>query len=303
MAADRIRVICGPTGAGKSQIALALALEHTATIINADSRQIYRGFDIGTAKPDWTERRMVPHEGIDIADPSERYSASRWSNAAADWIAVCRAGGRIPLVVGGTGFYVSALVTPLFDGPVLDAAPRSELETFLATLAVEELRRWCIVLDPSRAHLGRAQLTRAIETALLAGRRISEMHAGGRPSPRFAPRYLVVDPGPALASRIEQRVDRMLDSGWTDEVRVLLATVAPNAPAWKASGYGMVRQLVAGETSLSSARDRIIIETRQYAKRQRTWFRHQLGTAQVTRVNPDDPECMTVVERWWKESS
>ena len=117
----------------------------------------------------------------------------------------------------------------------------------------------------------------------------------------MSPHYLVVDPADKLAGNIERRVDAMLEGGWIDEVTSLAAHVPEDAPAWQASGYREVRDLSAGLTDLSSARERIIIETRQYAKRQRTWFRHQLGAARVTRVNPDDPDCPAIVDRWWKE--
>jgi len=303
LAEDRIRVICGPTAAGKSAIAAGLALEYGATIISADSRQIYRGFDVGTAKPAWSERKTIPHEGIDIADPAERYSASRWAVMAGEAIARLQDGGCEPLVVGGTGFYLRALFEPLFEEPAMDAVRRARLEEFLTTLATAELRRWCSALDPARAHLGRVQLARAIEIALLAGRRVSALHGDNRPSAERHAVYLVVDPGPELASRIEARVDQMIGAGWLDEVRALDARISGDAPAWKASGYRAMRAVARGELELSEARELIIIETRQYAKRQRTWFRHQLGNAPVTRVNPGDPDCHAAVQRWWKESS
>lgn len=305
MAGDSIRVICGPTAAGKSEIALGLALEYGATIISADSRQIYRGFDIGTAKPGPAEIRTVPHRGIDVVDPTERYSALAWAHEAHAWIAEAEDARRSPLIVGGTGFYMRALFEPLFDAPRLDAARRHALESAMDQLPLAELRRWCRTLDPARAHLGRVQLARAIETALLTGRRLSDLqkqsaNAQAMTAPLFRPSFLVVDPGPRLAQRIERRVDAMLAAGWVDEVRSLMAYVPPDAPAWKASGYRVVRALAEGSTSLSSARERIIIETRQFAKRQRTWFRHQLGAGSVTRVDPDDPESAAIVERWWK---
>ena len=305
MAGDSIHVICGPTAAGKSAIALSLALEYGATILSADSRQIYRGFDIGTAKPSVTELRSVPHRGIDVAEPTQRYSASAWATAARGWIVEAEDARRPPLIVGGTGFYMRALFEPLFDAPELDVHRRQALEQSMTLLPLRDLRRWCSILDPAKAHLGRAQLSRAIETALLTGRRLSDLQressgSGTATVPRFRPRYLVVDPGPRLALHIEKRVDSMLDAGWTDEVRSLAAHVPLDAPAWKASGYRIVRDVAAGNLSLSSARDRIIIETRQYAKRQRTWFRHQLGGASVTRVDPDEPGCGAAVERWWK---
>jgi tRNA dimethylallyltransferase len=306
LAGDRVRVICGPTAAGKSEIALRLALEYGATIISADSRQIYRGFDIGTGKPAHSEMQSVPHRGIDIVEPTDRYSASAWAAAATEWIAEAESMDRKPLIVGGTGLYIRALFEPLFDAPPLDARRRGSLERLLAGMTLPELRRWCVSLDPDKAPLGRTQLTRAIETALLSGRRLSELQqksAGDHRLRRraFQPHYLVVDPPTALAGRIEHRVDAMLGAGWVDEVRSLMGYVPAEAPAWKASGYRAVRSVVLEETDLSSARERIIIETRQYAKRQRTWFRHQLGEASVARVDPQDDGSGAAVERWWKE--
>lgn len=303
LAADSVRVICGPTAAGKSAIAVELALKYGGTIVSADSRQIYRGFDIGTAKPSWGERRAVPHKGVDVADPSDRYSASLWATGAISWIAAARLRGSTPVVVGGTGFYIRALVEPLFDAPPLDLSARSALEAHLAMLPTSELKRWCAILDPARAHLGRVQLARAIETALLTGERLSDLQSRAVRSAAMRPHYLVVDPGAALADRIESRVDAMIEAGWLAEVRSLAATVDADAPAWKASGYRVMRDVAAGDLDLSTARERIIIETRRYAKRQRTWFRHQLAGAHVTRLNPDDHDRPAIIERWWKESA
>jgi tRNA dimethylallyltransferase len=303
LGASKVRVICGPTAAGKSAIAANLALEYGATIISADSRQVYRGFDIGTAKPDWSELKTIRHVGIDIADPLERYSASRWASLAMDALGQLREGGENGVVVGGTGFYIRALFDPLFDAPDLDEERRTALEYFLNPISLVELRRWCSALDPLRAHLGRYQLVRAIEIALLTGKRISELHAVADSPRAFDAVYLLVDPGPSLGARIERRVDAMIDAGWLDEVRALDAHVPESAPAWKASGYRVMRSVARGELDLSAARERIIIETRQYAKRQRTWFRHQLGDAPVTHLNPDAPDSQAVAQRWWKETS
>lgn len=307
MADGRLRIICGPTGAGKSAIALELGEAVNAAIISADSRQIYRGFDIGTAKPTRVARERVTHYGIDVAEPQERYSAARWVHEAHEWIACTDGVGKKPVVVGGTGLYIKALVNPLFSAPRIDPQQRSELERELETKSLTELRRWCEELDPVRAHLGRTQLVRAIETALLAGSRISDLHAEHNAAiPLKArndrPAYLVVDPGGALGSRLEARVDTMLEQGWADEVRDLMRAVPPDAPAWKASGYSVMREYVEGALDLSSARQRIIIETRQYAKRQRTWFRHQLPSAAVTLVNPDDSRSRETVREWWERA-
>lgn len=295
-----LRIICGPTAAGKSALALALAQRHGATIISADSRQIYRGFDIGTAKPSPAERARVPHRGIDVADPEERYSAARWADDAGGWISAAHAEGRAPLIVGGTGLYLRALVAPLFDEPPLEPSRRAALAAQLETLTIAELRAWCARVDPPLARLGRSQLLRAIEIATLTGERLSALHRREPRATAHTARYLVVDPGPSLAGRIEARVDAMLAAGWANEVRALERSVSAMAPAWKASGYRWVREMVGGRVDHATARERIVIETRQYAKRQRTWFRHQLPPDRTTRVSPDDPQFTRIAEQWWE---
>ena len=299
MAEGSLRIICGPTAAGKSSIALELAERHGADILSADSRQIYKRFDIGTAKPRADERARVQHFGVDFIEPTERYSAARWAREADEWISECESAGRIPLVVGGTGFYIRALVEPLAESPVFDTAQRLTIGSELEQLSTEDLRRWCVLLDPARADLGRTQLLRAIETALLSGKRLSDFHAA---APRMQPRrakFLVVDPGPSLQERIARRIDDMFAAGWVDEVRQLSNDVPSTAPAWMSSGYSTVRALARGEVDFDAAREKILIETRQYAKRQRTWFRHQIGGTTVTHVDPSAPQAAEIIEEWW----
>lgn len=296
-----IRVICGPTAAGKSGIALWLAEREASVIISADSRQVYRGFDIGTAKPTPAEQARVPHRGIDVADPTERYSAASWADAADGWIESAQVNAQRPLVVGGTGLYLRALFERLFEEPPLDGARRGALQTALAALDTSELRRWVETLDPIRAHLGRTQLLRAVEIALLSGHRVSELHRDRARMPRWRPRYLVVDPGIALAQRISRRLDEMFDNGWPDEVQRLMQIVPPDAPAWNATGYDAVRRMILGQVSVAAAREAILVSTRQYAKRQRTWFRHQLPSALVTRIDPTSADWPETLERWARD--
>ena len=299
-AESSVRVICGPTGAGKSALAMRLADAHGAVIISADSRQIYRGFDIGTAKPTAADRARVTHCGVDVADASERYSAARWAEEARRWIADARALGKTPVIVGGTGFYLRALTEPLFESPPLDPVRRAALERVLTRIGTEELRRWCTDLDPERAHLGRTQLIRSIETVVLTGHKLSDLHRTASRPPAIQASYLVVDPGASLAATIERRFDAMMADGWADEVQRLSQTVDASAPAWKASGYEVMREMVEGRLSAERARERVIIETRQYAKRQRTWFRHQLDAALTTCVDPNDRLADMQANAWWE---
>jgi tRNA dimethylallyltransferase len=292
-------VICGPTASGKSAIAMWLSLRREITIISADSRQIYRGFDVGTAKPTADDQRRVPHRGIDLVDANARYSAADWVELAQRAIHEALAAGRLPVVVGGTGFYVGALFRPLWAQPPLDAARRASMQGVLGELSTDELRRWCGALDPARAHLGRAQLLRAVEVSLLTGERLSELHVAHARPAAWRPSYLLVDPGMELAARIAARASAMLDQGgWTDEVRALDASVAPDAPAWNATGYAVVREHVRGTLGRDATLERIIVETRQYAKRQRTWFRHQLEPERVVRLAPGASGWQETVDRW-----
>jgi tRNA dimethylallyltransferase len=296
--AEPLRIICGPTGAGKSAIAMALARTARVTIISADSRQVYRGFDIGTAKPSEDEQRTVPHRGIDVAEPTERYSAARWAESARVWIEEAHAAGRTPLVVGGAGLYLRALTDPLFDEPPLDPARRAALDALLSSYSVAELRRWCERLDPARAHLGRTQLSRAIIVALLSGRPISEWHARAPRAVGLAARYLVVDPGAELSAHLERRLIAMLHMGWEREVEVLAARVPAHAPAWNGTGYRWIRAAVLKECSRKDALAHVRVDTRQYAKRQRTWFRHQLPLTSVTSIDPGAPDALERAMSW-----
>ena len=295
----RVDVICGPTAAGKSAVAMCLAQRHPIAIVSADSRQVYRGFDVGTAKPTLDERARVPHFGVDVAEPVERYSAARWAASFDRWLEDARSLGRRALVVGGTGLYLRAIAAPLFEEPPLDPVARLALQAQLDSLSTDELRRWVGAIDPVRAHLGRTQMLRAVEVAVLTGRRVSELHAEAAPTPRHALRYLVVDPGrEVLRARIAERTDAMLAVGWTDEVRGLVDVVPDDAPAWNGTGYETLRRHVRGEIPLDVARERIVVETRQYAKRQRTWFRHQLRGADVTWLDPLRPDASAIADAW-----
>lgn len=282
---------------------MELARRFNLAIISADSRQVYRTFDIGTAKPSKAEQAEIVHFGIDVKDPTVRYSAHEWASSVPDWISQANEQGKQVLIVGGTGFYLRALMRPLAPAPSLDETRRAQLEAWFNQLDLDTLRRWCERLDPARAHLGRTQLLRALETALLSGERLGDVHAEHQRSAsgeaQASPvRYLVVDPGAPLAERIRGRVHAMVNGGWVEEVRSLIATVPETAPAWLASGYDVMRQHVSGVLSRDAAIERVVIETRQYAKRQRTWFRHQITEGPVTRISPDEPHAVDHAIAW-----
>jgi tRNA dimethylallyltransferase len=279
---------------------MRLAEDLGASIISADSRQVYRGFDIGTAKPGDEDRQRIPHYGIDVAEPDERYTAAHWAASVPDWIDSIRAAGRTPLVVGGTGFYLRALFAPLFEEPDLDPGRREAVRDVLGGMSGDEIRRWCEALDPARASFGRAQRERAIEVALLTGHRISELHQARSRAPSLTARYLVLVPGASLAGSIAARVDDMLARGWLDEVRGLVERVDPEARAWTATGYDAMRRVVSGELTLDRGRELVVFATRQYAKRQRTWFRHQLADEQVLRLDPVAPGAFERAVAWFQ---
>lgn len=298
---DRARLLCivGPTAAGKSALAMQLASSRRLAIVSADSRQVYRHFTVGTGKPSASDQIAVRHFGIDVAEPVERYSAHRWATDAASWIRQAELEGRTPVIVGGTGLYIRALVRPLDDTPSLDPRQREALEPVLAAMGHSELQRWCQRLDPQRAHLGRTQLIRAVETALLSGSRISDHFSQSVADVTVDARYLVVDPGDMLASRIASRVLNMVREGFFEEVADLMTWIPESAPAWNACGYSSIRDALSGRISREAAIERTVIASRQYAKRQRTWIRHQLPQDQVTRVNPLDDGAVEMALAWW----
>lgn len=294
-----VRIVAGPTGAGKSGLALDLAERHGAIIVSADSRQIYVGFDVGTAAPSVRDRDRVPHRGIGYVEPTQRWSAARWAKDASEWIAEATARGQPVIVVGGTGLWIRALIHPLADEPPMDPDRRAELRHTLGALDTSTLRRWVETLDPARAALGRVQLLRAAEVALLTGTRMSDWHEAGSAKPRLRARWLILDPLAGLHARLSARFDQMLAQGWTDEVDALSRAIPPDAPAWNACGYREIRSWLEGHGTAAAAREAVLIRTRQYAKRQRTWFRNQLrGEPEVLRLDPRDTDALERADRW-----
>ncbi len=288
----RIPVIMGPTAAGKSELAFALAEECGGEIISADSMQFYRGLDIGTAKPTAEERRRVPHHLIDSMDISEKSDVFRFRTDALRIIDEIRARGHLPVIAGGSGLYLHALVYGLDVLPAkqslrdeLDAAYDND-ERFPELAAVME--REC-PLDFRRFYPHRRKLIRAREVFLLSGKQISELHSGeSAPDPAFA-QFVLVRARADLVRRIRRRAEIMLDSGWIEEARVMLAKGLLQAPtAWQAIGYAQIGDYLAGKMNRVDLLDSIVIATRQYARRQASWFRTQHKEAVSLAVPAED---------------
>ncbi len=299
--------ITGPTGAGKTALSLQVARALGGEIISMDSRQIYRGMDIGTAKATPEQRAEVPHHGIDIADPGERYSAGAFGRDTRRWIAAIRARGRVPLLVGGTGFFLKAVTDPLFAEPDLDGERRAAAESALAGLPRTELARWVWALDPQRAGVaiagGRQRMTRTVLIALLTGRPLSWWHS--RRNTEAEPLEGVVCvlevPREVLDERIGRRVRAMVEAGFADEVAALLrAGCSRDDPGLNGVGYREMADCVEGRVTLEEAARRTRAATRRYARRQATWFRHQLGpgTVRVDGTAPIEAQCARVAEAW-----
>ena len=276
---SRILVVTGPTGVGKTRVAAVLSKLAPIEVVSADSAQVYRYLNIGTAKPTPAERENLPYHGLDLVLPTERYSAGRFARDAAGWIADIAARGKLPVVVGGTGFYLRALFEGLFVEPAMDPSRRARLREALEPLGGAVLARWAARLDRAFRGGGAQRAARAIEVALLTGHPLSEHQQAAPPPPSgLAPWYAVLRlDRDKLTARIVDRTNVMLDSGLVDEVRrVIAAGASRDAPGLETVGYKEVVACLDGELDEADLAETIAASTRRYAKRQETWFRHQL---------------------------
>ena len=270
-----VPVLVGPTAVGKTAVTEALAAHWPLAVVSADSRQVYRGLDIGTAKPSPALRARVPHWGLDLVDPGERYSAGRFARDSAVWLAEIPP-ERQPIVVGGTGFYVRALADGLFHEPPLDATRRARLRDLLKS--AEDLAAWAVRLDPAFPGGGRQRAARSVEVALLTGRSLSWWQRHAAATGLVMPWYVrLTVPRAVLRRRISERTAAMLATGLVAEVEALLARgVRDDAPGLDGVGYREVVAHLAGRLARAGLQDAIERATARYAKRQETWFRHQL---------------------------
>ena len=278
MSGSPLLLVLGPTASGKSALAAEIARRVGGEIVSADAFAVYRGLDIGTAKPAPGVRAEIPHHLIDVADPVEPFSAGRWAAEARLAIEGIERRGRVPIVAGGSHFYVRALLSGLPGERVEAPALRRFLAEGWTAPARLERKRMLDVLDPAygaRVPAGdTARIARALEILLSTGRRVSERPPGapgtaGRRILRLALQFERED----LYTRISRRVLEMWTSGWPREVEDLLAGgVPPGAPAFRAIGYGEIVRRLRGELSEQEALARTVARTRALAKRQRTWL-------------------------------
>lgn len=277
----RLIAIVGPTASGKSAAALRLAAAHGGEIVSCDSLQVYRGLDIGSAKPTPEERRRVRHHLVDVVDPDEHFSAADYARLARAAVGEIAGRGAAPIVAGGTGLYLRALLAGLFEGPSRDAALRGRLEGIARRFGDARLHRLLARVDRAAAARtaprDRVRVVRALEVYWSSGRPISEHQ---REPPQGLEGYEVLTvglapPREALLRAVERRTDEMLARGLIEETRALLARYPPGLRPLQAIGYRQAVAVVQGRMDLAQARRDMVKDTMRYAKRQMTWFRHQ----------------------------
>ena len=277
----KIVVICGPTASGKTALSIALAKAFDGEVVSADSMQIYRRMDIGTAKPSLAEREGVPHHMLDVAQPGESYSVSRYAEEASACVEDILARGKLPIVCGGTGLYIDGLIRGTdFQPAGTDSGLRDKLEGEWEAQGAEAMMARLAAVDPdsaARLHLSdKRRILRALEVYLATGETITVHNARTKAIP---PRYEAVmiglntEPRQILYDRIDRRVGVMLEQGLLQEVRSLLEDGLLEGTAAQAIGYKELLAHFRGEMSLEAAADLIRQKSRNYAKRQLTWFR------------------------------
>lgn len=291
---EKLMVILGPTAVGKSALGLRLAEEIDGEIISADALQVYRGFDIGTAKPTAEERRRVRHHLIDILDPHQGFSAGDFARRARRASEEIAKRGRVPILVGGSGLYLRALLEGMASMPPIDRRLTEYLQRRLASEGLERLRLGLRLLDLETAERlapGDTQRTlRALAVALGSGRPLAAWIAGEPFGRRVLPalRIGLTLPRAILYDRIADRVRSMVEAGWAEEVAGLLERgLSPSLPAFQAIGYRQMAAYVTGRITLEEAISRTIRATTRFAKRQETWYRKE---KKITWFSADDLE-------------
>ncbi len=295
--------LIGLTAVGKTELSLALAERAGAEIVSLDSMTVYRGMDVGTAKPGAEERARVPHHALDLVDPPERFDATRYLAEAERAVAGIRERGRQALFVGGTAFYLKALVYGLFEGPSVDPEVRAALQARARVEGSPALHAELARIDPAaaaRLHPNdEKRVLRGLEVWEQTGRPISEWQAewgwdGSRVAGRLRTIVGLARGAEDVEERIRRRTKRMLDEGWIDEVREIRDGVGFGSTSIQALGYREVLALVDGEASREETEALIALRTRQFARRQRTWFRKFEETCWI---DVDEPDALDRIAR------
>ena len=299
--------LTGPTTSGKTQLSCALARILEVEIISMDSRQVYKGMDIGTDKVPDDVREQVPHHALDLVHPDERYSAGQFARDACDWIKEIIKRDRVPVLAGGTGFFLKAIAEPVFSEPPLDSARLKKIRRYLSALDYRVLAKWVEKLDPVRASLaidgGPQRMSRTIEVALLTGKPLSSWHRES-PSDVAALTGLIIQlelPREEIDRRINDRVTYMVERGLVSEVRSLLeAGYTFDDPGMTATGYREIAHYLEGGQTLEEAMEEIRRNTRRYARRQLTWFRNQLppSVRMIDATASIDVQATAVLDAW-----
>ncbi|WNG26957.1 tRNA (adenosine(37)-N6)-dimethylallyltransferase MiaA [Cystobacter fuscus] len=278
-----LTVIAGPTASGKTALAVELALRHGGEIVGADSQQVYREFDVGTAKPSAEELAAVPHHLVSVVEPLEPFSAAEYQRRADAAIADIVSRGRRVFVVGGTGMYLRILLHGLVEAPGADPELRAELEALAAAEGREAVHRQLAEVDPETAAKLPPQdlvrVIRALEIHRQTGRPASEFRREHAFAPSRYPfrMYVLSPPREALYEAIDRRTTALFERGLVEEVRGLIARGYAEAAPMRSVGYAQAKAVVEGQLSLERARELVAQETRRYAKRQLTWFRKEPG--------------------------
>jgi tRNA dimethylallyltransferase len=295
--------VLGPTASGKSTLGLALAEELDGEILCCDSMQVYRGMDIGTAKPTAAERAAIPHHLLDLVPPGEQFHAAAWAEGARAIIAEVRARGRLPIIVGGTGLYFRALVKGLFEAPRPDPAIRARHQAEAAELGIPALHERLRHVDPEAAMKilpgDLVRISRALEVFEQTATPISELRRRNAMAPLSLRVFSIVleFAMESLRSRIAARVDTMMSAGFLAEVRALRAAGHGGARAMQALGYKQLGQHLDGALVLDAAVAEIKSATAAYARRQRTWFRRE--DVHLRAFEPLVPSALAHLIRGW----
>ncbi len=299
----RLVAIVGPTATGKSALGIAVAEALGGEIVSCDSTAVYRGFDIGTDKVPVADRRGIPHHMIDIVGPTEEYSAARYAREAAAAIRGISVRGKLPILVGGTGFYYRAVTRGLFEGPSRDEALRRRLERVASRRGSTCLHRWLAAVDPASADRIQPRdvkrLVRALEVWILTGRPLTDHFAETAPPlPEYAvTAFALRIPAEQTAERVSRRVDAQFARGLLDEIRGLLARGVPEtALPFTGLVYRQALEHLRGVRGEAETRALIVRENRQYSKRQLIWFRKEPNLRWIFAAG-DSPDTQRLVVR------